>query len=102
MLCPSRLNPKLSAYMQVHGNNNFNKNPLAPVGCKIIIHNRTNERPSWFNHGPRGFYVGPAIKHYRNYVCFMSKFKALRISNTVDFFPTTCADLTMTAAKNYH
>ena len=36
--------------------------------------------------GSRGFYVGPAIKHYRNYVCFMSESKALRTSNTVDFF----------------
>ena len=68
MLCPSRLNPKLSAYMQVHGNHNFNKNPLALVGCKIIIHNKINERPLWSDHGSPGFYVGPVIKYYRNYV----------------------------------
>ena len=97
-LSPSRLNTKISAYMQVHGNHNFSKHPLAPVGCKIIIRNRTNERPSWSDHGLRGFYIGPAIKHYRYYVCFMSESKALRISNTVDFFPTTCADPTMSAA----
>ena len=29
----------------------------------------------------------------------MSESKALCISNTVDFFPTTCADPTMTAAE---
>ena len=85
--------------MQVHGNHSFNKNTLAPVGCKIIIHNRTNEPPSWSNHGSRSFYVDPAIKHYRNCVCFMSESKALQISNTVDFFSTTCADSTMTAAE---
>ena len=64
MLRPSRLNPDISAYMQVHGNHNFNKQPLAPVGCKIIIHNRTNDRPSWSDHGSRGFYVRPAMKHF--------------------------------------
>ena len=85
--------------MQVHGKRNFNKNPLAPVGCKIIIHNRTNECPLWSNHGSRGFYVGTAIKHYRNYVCFTSELKALRISITIDFFITTCADPTMTAPE---
>ena len=69
------------------------------MGCKIIIHNQRNESPCWFNHGSRGFYVGPAIKHYRNYVCFMSKSKALQIVNTVDFFSITCADPTMTAAE---
>ena len=99
MLRPSRLNPDVSAYMQVHGNHDFNKHPLAPIGCKIIIHNRTNERSSWSDHGSRGFYVGLAIKHYRNYVCFMSGTKALRIFNTVDFFPTMCADPTMTATE---
>ena len=66
MLCPSRLNPEISVYMQVHGNHNFNNHPLVPVGCKSIIHNKTNERPSLSDHGLRGFYVGPAIKHYRN------------------------------------
>ena len=73
--------------------------PFAPVGCKIIIHNRINERPSWSDHGSRGFYVGPAIKHYGNYVCFMSESKSIHISNTVYFFPTTCADPTMSAAE---
>ena len=42
MLRSSQLNSKLSAFMQVHGNHNFNNNSLAPVGCKIIIHNRTS------------------------------------------------------------
>ena len=88
ILRPSRLNPDISTYMQVHGNHNFNKHSLAPIRCKIIIHNRTSERPSWSDHWSRGFYVGPAIIHYQNYVCFMSETKALRISNTVDFFPS--------------
>ena len=61
---------------------------------------RTNERPSWSDHGSREFYVGLAIKHYRNFVCFMSETKAVRTSNTVDFFPTTCADPTMTATDH--
>ena len=77
----------------------FNKTPIAPAGCKFIIHDRTNERPAWVNHGSRGFYVGPAFHHYRNYVCYMSETKASRTSNTVDFFPTTCADPTMTATE---
>ena len=51
MLSPSPLNPEISVCMQVHGNHNFNKHSLAPVGCRIIIHNRTNERPSWSDHG---------------------------------------------------
>ena len=55
MLQPSKLNPKISAYMQLHGIFDFNKTPIAPAGCKIIIHDRTNERPAWADHGFRGF-----------------------------------------------
>ena len=46
MLRPSRLNQKISVYLQLHGNFDFNKTPLAPAGCKIIIQDRTDEQPS--------------------------------------------------------
>ena len=83
--------------MQVQRNHNFNKKYLAPVGCKIIIHNRTNKCPFWSDHGSRVFYVGPVMKQFRNFVCFKSETKAVRVSNTVNLFPTTFADPTMTA-----
>eukprot|EP00532_Pseudo-nitzschia_australis_P014697 CAMPEP_0168284554 /NCGR_PEP_ID=MMETSP0141_2-20121125/23578_1 /TAXON_ID=44445 /ORGANISM="Pseudo-nitzschia australis, Strain 10249 10 AB" /LENGTH=143 /DNA_ID=CAMNT_0008228585 /DNA_START=853 /DNA_END=1284 /DNA_ORIENTATION=- len=44
LLRASRVNPKLSAYTQVHGPFDFNKTPLAPLGCKIVIHDRAEER----------------------------------------------------------
>ena len=47
MLRPSRLNPKISSYMRLYGIFDFNKTPIAPAGCKIIIHDRTNKRPAW-------------------------------------------------------
>ena len=98
MLRTPRLNLKVSAFIQLHGNFNFNNTHLASVGCKIIIHDRTDERPSWINHRPRGFYVGPVLPlFYRNYLCFMSGTEALRTSNIVDFPPTTCADPKMAA-----
>ena len=77
MLRPSRLNPKISAYMQLYGIFDFNKTSIAPTGCKIIIHDRTNERPIWAKYGFRGFYVRPAFHHYRNCVCYMSETKTL-------------------------
>ena len=99
MLCPSRLSPQISAYMQLHGIFDFNETPIAPAGCKIIIRDRTNEQPSWVNHESIGFYVRPAFCYYRNYVCFMSETKALWTSNTVDFFQATFADPITTAIK---
>ena len=77
MLRPSRINPLISAYTQVHGVFDFNKTPLAPAGCKVIIHDCIDERPSWANHGSRGYYVGPAMKHFWNYNVLMDKTKKI-------------------------
>jgi hypothetical protein len=67
MCRPSRINPKLSAYQQVWGNFDFNKTPLAPPGCKVVVHERAMERGAWACHGIVRYYIGPAMKHYRNY-----------------------------------
>ena len=66
MCRPSRINRKLSAYQQVWGNFDFNKRPLAPPGYKVVVHDRRMERGAWACHGVAGYYIGPAMKHYRN------------------------------------
>ena len=38
LLRKSRYHPNLSAYSQIHGVYDYNKTPMAPAGCKIIIH----------------------------------------------------------------
>ena len=64
---PSRINPAISAYNQVHGIFDFNKTPIALPGCKVLIHDRPDVRGSWDDKGTEGFYIGPAMKHYRNF-----------------------------------
>ena len=46
LLCPSRINPKLSSYAQLHGAFGFNPTPLAPLGTKIIIQDKPAIRGS--------------------------------------------------------
>ncbi len=98
LLRSSRINPKLSAYAILNGIYDFNKHPIAPPGTKVIVHLKTNQRESWGFHGEDGFYVGPALEHYRCVQCFLSKTKRLRISDTVQFFPhsTPFPQLTLT------
>ena len=64
LFCPSRLNPRISANTMIHSVFDFNKTPLSPSGCKIIIHVCTNKRPTWAAYGLRGFYIGPCLKHF--------------------------------------
>ena len=67
-----------------------NQTSMAPVGCKVIVHDRRGERGSWDNHGSHGFYIEQAPHHYRNYTCYMRDTKQNRISNTVEFFLSHC------------
>ena len=67
LLRASRVNPKLSAYAYLFGNFDFNKTPLAPPGTKVAVHIKPGNRPSWGHHVELGYYVGPAMEHYR---CF--------------------------------
>ena len=90
MLQKSKIQPKLSAYALIHGQFDFNATPLAPAGCRIIIHDRKGERKTWAKRGTPGFYIGPAMQHYRNYKCHITKTHKNRISNTLQFFPTCC------------
>ena len=96
---PSHLNPRISAYTMLHGVFDFNITPLAPAGCKIIIHDRVDERASWANHGSRGFYIVSCMNHFRNYECFMPLENSTRKSNTVEFFPTMCNNPIITPTK---
>ena len=38
LLHPSRLNPELSAYAQLFGAFNYQKNPLPPPDMKVLVH----------------------------------------------------------------
>ena len=65
LLCPSRINPELSAYSQLHGAFDFNRTLLAPPGTKIIIHNKPAIREIWATRGYEGWCIGPALNNYR-------------------------------------
>jgi len=59
LIRPARLNPKLSAHAYLSGPFDFNKTPLAPLGTRVVVHDRPKTRPSWGFHGTDGWYVSP-------------------------------------------
>jgi hypothetical protein len=71
MLRTSRINPKLSAYTQLFGSFDYNKTLLAPLGTKVVIHERPQQRRTFGDHGREGWYIGPAMQHYRHYSIFV-------------------------------
>jgi hypothetical protein len=90
LLRQSRINPKLSAHAQLQGPFDYNATPLAPPGTKLIIHEKPDQRGSWSPHGLNGWYIGPAMEHYRAHRVYYSTTGHARISDEVEFFPQHC------------
>ena len=88
MLNQSRINPKLSAHDQFFGTFNYNRTPLAPLGTKVIIHEKPTQRASWDPHGKEGWLTGPALHHYRHFEVAVAATGGQRVSNTIKFLPT--------------
>jgi hypothetical protein len=89
MLRTPRINPKLSASTHIYGQYDFNRAPMAPPGTIFIAHETTNRRRTWAPHGQDGWYIGPALEHYRCYTVYISRTRGERVVETVDFFPET-------------
>ena len=88
LLRGSRINPKLSAYAQLHGHFDFNRTPLAPPGIRVLVHVKPDERTTWSPHGADGWYTGPALESYRCYTVWLWDTRATRLCDTLSWFPT--------------
>jgi hypothetical protein len=72
----SRSKPRMSVFAHLNGHFDFNRTPLAPPGTRIIAHEKPGKRASWDPHGVDGYYLGPALDHYRCYQVHIKKQKA--------------------------
>ena len=90
MLRTSRVDPSKSAYESLEGKFDNNKTPLAPPGTKTLIYEAAARRAAWAPHAVDGWYLGPAMKHYRCGKYFVDRTRATRIASSVKLFPTHC------------
>jgi hypothetical protein len=61
--------------------------PLAPFAMAAVIHEKPHQRGTWATHGLDGFYLGPALQHYRCWRMYITSTRATRISDTVAWLP---------------
>jgi hypothetical protein len=73
LLKKSRIDPRMSAYARLNGHFDFNRTPLAPPGTRVIAHEKPDQRASWDPQGVDGYYLGPALDHYRCYRVHVKK-----------------------------
>lgn len=87
LLRASRTHPNISAHTQLFGEFVFRATPLAPHGTKIVAYVKPAVRKSWDLNEAMGYYIGPAMQHYRCVTCYFSKTKSERICDTVKYIP---------------
>ena len=86
-LPPYPSNTSISAYAGLHvGAFDFAAHPIAPVGTKVVIHDKPAIRASWAPHGTRGYYLGPAHSQYRCYRVWTTSTRSIRVSDTLAWF----------------
>ena len=85
LLRQSNATPTVSAYAHMSGPFDYNKMPLAPMGCKVQVHEKTDKRGTWAFHSVDGWYLSTSPEHYRTHKCHIKDTKSDRLSDTVQF-----------------
>ncbi len=77
--------PTVSAYARLNGPFDYNKMPLAPMGCEVQVHEKSDSRGTWAYHSVDGWYLSTLPEHYRTHVCHIKSTKRDQLSDTVHF-----------------
>ena len=85
LLRQSTLNPKILAWEYFQVPFDFKSTPLGPLGCPIMIHQKTCNRNSWDFRGKEGCSIGVSFDHYRCQRVIPQGIKSKKISDTVEF-----------------
>jgi len=85
LLWQSHINSRILAWEFFHGPLYFTKTPLAPVGCRVLIHAKPATCCSWDYRARDGFYIGPALNSYRCFKLVKCNTQSQVISDTVEF-----------------
>jgi hypothetical protein len=77
--------PTVSAYAHLSGPLDYNKMPLAPMGCEAQIHEKTNKQGTWAYHSVDGWYLFTSPEHYCTHTCYVKATKSECHSDTAHF-----------------
>ena len=85
LLRQSHVAPNISAYAYHHGSFDYNRMPLAPMGCAVQFHIKPSRRRTWGEHSMDGWYIKTSPEHYRCHIVFVKKTQAMRVTDTLFF-----------------
>lgn len=73
----------------LEGNYDYDKNPMAPPGTQVMVHAKPQQRRSWGPYAIDGWYLAPAVKHYRCFKVYIPSTGKERVSDTIEFIKPT-------------
>ena len=68
------------------------------MGCKVQIHEKSDNRGTWAYHSVDGWYLNTSSEHYRTHNCHVKATRSERLSDTVQFQHKDITDPTVTHA----
>ena len=85
LLRQSNATPNISAYAHLCGPFDYNKMLLAPMGCAVQVHEKTDKRSTWAYQSVDGWYLATSPEHYRTHLCHIKSTKGERFTDTAQF-----------------
>ena len=85
LLHQSTFKPATLSWKHFNIPTSYNHTPLGPLGCKFIMHKKTNARPSWDFCGIDGWDVGVSFEHYPFHLIVAEDTNSVHLSDTVKF-----------------
>ena len=82
LLRQSNATPTVSAYAHLTGPFDYNKMPLAPMGCAVQVHEKTNKRGTWAYQSVDGWYLATSPEHYHTHRCHIKETHSERLTDT--------------------
>ncbi len=90
MMRPSCIDPTIAVYEVLHGPYDWNRYPLAPLGCKAVVYEDGDTRGLWALRGVDGWYLGPSMDHYWCDIYYIPETRAYRVLGSTELFPQYC------------
>ena len=101
MMRASCIDPTKSAHEILYGPYDWNRYPLAPLGCKAMVYEDGDTRGSWASRGVDGWYLGPSLDHYRCDIYYIPETRGYRVSGSTELFPQHCQLPDMTPHQHF-
>ena len=88
LLCTSSLDPTKSAFEVLEDKFDYNRTSICPPGTKALVYVDPKSRATWAPHALDGWYIVPAMQHYRCGRYWIPETRGICIVNSTKIFPT--------------